>query len=440
MPELSSALPPNGKGKIGFLTAASVVIANMVGTGVFTSLGFQATDIREPLTLLLLWVVGGIVALCGAISYAEIGSALPRSGGEYHYLTRLYHPMLGFLAGWFSSTVGFSAPMALSATAFGHYFFGVLQVLSPRLLATILVLCITAIHLVELRVSGRFQSAVTLLEVVLIFLFIMCGIFVTPSPLTLHLAPESKNVSLLFCPAFAVSLVYVSYAYSGWNGSTYLAGEIKNPSSNLPKSIIAGTGTVLVLYTLLNFVFLRSTSIPMLAGKIEIGLIAASNIFGTAGGKFMGMLIAFCLVASVSSMLMAGPRILKVMGEDYPRLSFFSRESSRGVPRAAIVTQSALTLILIWTSTFNKILTFAGFTMALFTTLTVIGVFVLRRKRLSGVYTTTGYPVTPVIFLCLNLWMIVFLLKERPAESFAGLGILAAGIVVYFLLRGRNSK
>jgi basic amino acid/polyamine antiporter, APA family len=424
-------------GQFGFLAAATVVISNMVGTGVFTSLGFQAADIKEPLTLLLLWATGGLIALCGAFTYAEIGSALPRSGGEYHYLSRLYHPMIGFLSGWFSSTVGFAAPMALSATAFSRYFYGTLPILSPPVLATLVVLCITAVHLFELRLSGRFQSAVTLIEVGLILLFILWGIFLVPVPVALHLAPDAKNMSLMFCPAFAVSLVYVSYAYSGWNSSTYIAGEIRNPAVNLPRSIIAGTGTVLVLYTLLNYVFLRSTPLPALAGKIEVGLLSATNMFGAGGGKIMGMLIALCLVASVSSMLFAGPRVLKVIGEDYPRLSLFSRENRRGVPWLAIVTQSSLALILIWTSTFEKILTFTGFTMALFSSLTVIGVFVLRKKRLAGAYRTTGFPVTPVIFLCLNLWMIVFLLRERPLESIAGLGVCAAGVIVYFIVRRR---
>ena len=440
MPLSPTAASPESIRKIGFLTAATVVVSNMVGTGVFTSLGFQAAGISEPLTLLLLWVIGGCIALCGAFSYAELGSALPRSGGEYHYLSRLYHPATGFLSGWFSATAGFSAPMALAAMAFGQYFHGVIPVLSPLILATILVMCVTVVHLVEIRASGRFQFVMTLFEVVLIVLFIICGIFLTPAPVALHLVPDARNISMIFSPAFAVSLVYVSYAYSGWNGSTYLAGEIRNPSSNLPKSILLGTSSVLALYILLNFVFLRSTPVPALAGKIEIGLLSAVNIFGTAGGKIMGMVIAVCLVSSVSSMLMAGPRILKVMGEDYQRLSFFSRTNSRGVPWVAVLTQTGLALIMIWTSTFREVLTFTGFTLALFTTLSVAGVFVLRRRKMTGSYRTTGYPVTPIVFLCLNVWMIVFLLWKCPKESFTGLGVLAAGIIVYFLIRRSPAK
>jgi basic amino acid/polyamine antiporter, APA family len=443
MPESPTASAAEKNGKIGYLTATTIVIANMVGTGVFTSLGFQAAGINQPLTLLLLWVIGGLIALCGAFSYAELGSALPRSGGEYYYLSRLYHPAIGFLSGWFSSIIGFSAPMALSAMAFGHYFHGVFPAFSPVQLGTIVIFCITLVHLFEIRISGRFQFAVTLLEICLIALFVICGIFMTPASSAIQLFPTVKNMSLIFCPAFAVSLVYVSYAYSGWNGSTYLASEIRNATVNLPRSILSGTGIVIILYVLLNYVFLRSTPIGDLAGRLEIGLLSAVNIFGPLGGKIMGLFIAFCLISSISSMVLAGPRILKVMGEDYPRLAFFSRQNSRGIPWAAIITQAGIALLLLWTSTFEKVLTFTGFTLALFTTLTVIGVFVLRRRKFAGstyAYKTTGYPVTPVIFLCLNIWMIVFLLKERPAESFAGLGVLAAGIIVYFLIQRRPER
>ncbi len=442
MPPSPPLSAPNQLKKIGFLTATALVIANMVGAGVFTSLGFQAADIKQPLTLLLLWVIGGLLALCGGFCYAELGSSLPRSGGEYHYLTRLFHPRVGFLSGWVSLTIGFSAPIALLAMAFGHYFHGSLPILSPRLLATAVVACITVVHLFELRIGGKFQFAVTLTELLLIASFILGGIFVTPHPVALNLLPTRGSLSLVLSPAFAVSLVYVSYSYSGWNCSTYLASEIKNPSLNIPRSILTGTCIVLLLYVLLNYIFLRSTPIGDLAGHLEIGLIAAVNILGPVGGRVMGLFIALCLVSSISSMVIAGPRILKVMGEDYPRLSFFSRESSRGIPWIAILTQTVIALLLLWTSTFDKILTFVGFTLALFTCLSVIGVFILRIRNIAppDAYKTTGFPLTPILFLVLNLWMIGYLIGERPRESSAGFGLLAAGIIVHRLIQRSPAK
>jgi APA family basic amino acid/polyamine antiporter len=442
---MSPSLPlsaPDQHKKIGFLVATTMVIANMVGTGVFTSLGFQAVGIKQPLTLLLLWFIGGLLALCGGFCYAELGSALPRSGGEYHYLTRLFHPRVGFLSGWVSLTIGFSAPIALAAMAFGHYFYGSFHFLSPGLLATTIVVCITTVHLFELRSGGKFQFAVTLTELLLISFFILCGIFLTPHPVVLQLLPTRENLSLVLSPAFAVSLVYVSYAYSGWNCSTYLANEIKNPSLNIPRSILTGTGIVLLFYVLLNYVFLRSTPINTLAGQLQVGLIASVNILGPIGGRVMGLFIALCLVSSISSMVIAGPRILKVMGEDYPRLSAFSRENSRGIPWIAVLTQSAIALLLLWTSTFEKVLIFVGFTLALFTSLSVIGVFILRIRKISSpdAYKTTGFPFTPIIFLVLNLWMIGYLIWERPRESSAGLGLLVAGIIMYNLVKRSPAK
>jgi basic amino acid/polyamine antiporter, APA family len=428
------------KRKIGLLTATSVVVANMIGTGVFTSIGFQAAGTPRPVPLLLLWILGGILALCGAFVYGELGSAFPRSGGEYNYLSRIYHPLAGFLSGWVSSTIGFAAPIALASMAFGQYFHSALPILSAKILGSLLIILITGIHCTEMRISGGFQRAVTLLEIALISLFVFCGITVTPHPVALSILPSVKDFGMIFSPAFAVSLVYVSYAYSGWNGSTYLAGEIKNPSVNVPRSIIMGTSIVLILYVLLNYIFLRSTPIENLTGKLEIGLIAAVNIFGSTSGKIMGIFISFCLVSSISSMVMAGPRILKVMGEDYPRLSFFSRVSSRGIPWIAILTQTTIAQVLLWTSTFDKILVFVGFTLTLFTTLSVVGVFFLRfraaKTGTSYFYKTTGFPITPFLFLGLNGWMLFYLLKERPVESIAGLGIVALGIIVYFISKG----
>jgi basic amino acid/polyamine antiporter, APA family len=437
MAQTQSSPDPNRK--LGLLAAVTIVVSNMVGTGVFTSLGFQAAGINDALALLLLWVVGGLLALCGGFAYGELGSAFPRSGGEYHYLSRLYHPSVGFLSGFVSATVGFAAPVALAAMAFGQYLHGAVPMLDPKVLATVLVLCVTAVHLGEVRLSGRFQSGATLLMIGLVVVFVFCGLFITPHPVAVSLRPTSKTLGFLFSPSFAVSLVYVSYAYSGWNGSTYIASEIKNPSAMVPRSILTGTAVVIALYLLLNYAFLRSTPIVSLAGQLDVGLLSGTNVFGTAGGKVMAVLISLCLVATTSSMILAGPRVLKTIGEDYTRLAFFSRETPRGIPWVAILTQSTIALVLLWTSSFEKVLTYIGFTLALFTSLSVLGTFILRARKVDKTYAykTTGFPVTPVLFLALSLWMIVFLIQNRLVESLAGFATLVVAGVVYLLV-GRS--
>lgn len=441
------------KKAIGFYTATSLVIANMIGTGVFTSLGFQAMNIQSVLALILLWVVGGIIALCGALSYGELGAAMPRSGGEYHYLSKIYHPIIGFLSGWVSATVGFAAPVALSAMALATYSTKVFPMhfnsqsdslpwekLYPVIIASSVVVLITIIHSTTIKAGRRFQNIFTALKLLLILLFIVLGFFIeTPQAITLmpqsNLLNSALDWKVIFSSAFAVSLVYVSYAYSGWNASSYIAGEIENPQRNLPKSLFWGTLIVLALYVLLNYIFLYTTPIPELSGQLEIGYIAASRILGQGGGKIMGLVIALLLVSSVSSMIMAGPRVSQVMGEDIKTLKFLSVKNKNGIPVIAIIVQSCITLLLIFTSSFEKVLTYVGFTLNLFTFLTVLGLFILRIKKpeIPRPYKTWGYPVTPVIFLLLSGWTLFFLLKEKTMESLYGLGTVGIGLIFYFV-------
>src|SRR5213592_1165489 len=209
---------------VGFLTACSIVIANIIGTGIFTSLGFQLANIQSGFALLMLWVVGGVAALCGALCYGELSAALPRSGGEYHFLSKIYHPALGFMAGFVSATVGFAAPVALAAMAFGKYFVGVFGVGSPVLLSFVVVWVVTAFHLGNLRVGSAFQNISTLVKLVLIGALIAAGLFV-PLKQPINLLPAPGDTISIFSGPFAIALVYVMYSYSGWYATAYITGE-----------------------------------------------------------------------------------------------------------------------------------------------------------------------------------------------------------------------
>lgn len=422
--------------KIGRTTGIAIVVANMVGTGVFTSLGFQVLDIQSGFALLMLWVVGGLIALCGALSYGELAAALPRSGGEYHYLSQIYHPAVGFLSGWVSATVGFAAPTALAAMALGRYAQGVWPGVSAVGLSVGVVGLLTAVHAASSRAGSRLQVVVTTVKVLLIVGFIGAGLLLaTPQPLAF--APHATNWHQLLSPAFAVSLIYVSYAYSGWNAAAYLTGEVRQPQHNLPQILLVGTALVLCLYVGLNFVFLYSTPISRLAGQVEVGFVAATQLFGPAGGRLMGGLIAALLVSTVSSMIFAGPRIVQVMGEDLPALRALAHTSAAGIPVRAMLLQTALTLLFILTSTFDKVLVYAGFVLSLFTFLTVLGLFILRWRRpdLPRPYRAWGYPLTPLLFLLLSGWTLVFILRDKPLESLYGLATLGVGLGFYFLSR-----
>ncbi|UOG75543.1 amino acid permease [Hymenobacter tibetensis] len=429
-------MPPTASYKISPITGVAIVVANMVGTGVFTSLGFQVVDIQSGFTLLMLWAVGGLIALCGALSYGELAAAMPRSGGEYHFLSRIYHPAVGFLSGWVSATVGFAAPTALAAMALGKYAKSVWPALQPEWLSIGVVVAFTAVHATSRQAGSRLQVAVTAIKVVVLVVFIGVGLLAA-SPQSIPFAPTASSWQELLSPAFAVSLVYVSYAYSGWNAAVYMTGEVDAPQRNLPRILIIGTAAVLLLYIGLNFVFLYSTPLNKLKGQVEVGFVAATELFGPIGGRLMGGIISVLLLSTISSMIFAGPRVVQVMGEDLPTLGGLAKLSKNDIPVRATLFQTALTLFFIVTATFDQVLLYAGFVLSLFTFLTVLGLFILRLRQpeLPRPYRAWGYPVTPLIFLLLNAWTLWFIVHDKPMESLYGLLTVLVGLGVYFISR-----
>lgn len=426
--------------KIGFYTAISLVIANMIGTGVFTSLGFQLFDIHSVFSILILWLLGGIISFCGALVYGELGVAIPRSGGEYAYLSKLMHPAVGFLSGWVSSTVGFSAPVALASMALGTYVNKIYPEVNITVCALSIVGLITLVHATNLKAGSQFQKVLTLLKVLVIVGFIAAGFMHTPEH-SISIAPQSFSWNEILSSGFWVSLIYVSYAYSGWNAASYIVGDMEDPRKNLPKALLWGTLIVTVVYVLLNFIFLYSAPMDELRGVLEIGHVSAQYIFGEVIGKLMSMVIAFLLLSSISAMIMAGPRIIATMGEDLSLLGFLSKTNKHNVPYMAVITQSLITVLLIVSAKFEAVLTFVGFSLSIFTFLTVCSIFILRYRGIdSKGYKTWGYPVTPIIFLALNGFTLYFVFTQKPIESLWGLLNVGVGGVVYFIGKKLSDK
>ncbi|MBT8089107.1 MAG: amino acid permease [Gammaproteobacteria bacterium] len=430
--------------KFKFTTVTAVVIANMVGTGVFTSLGFQLLDIQSGFVILVLWAIGGLIALCGAMTYAELGAALPRSGGEYNFLTRIYHPAAGFASGWTSATIGFAGPTALAAMTFSAYATSVLPALSSepieKALAVGLVAILALVHGSTRRNSGGLQVVFTLLKVGGIVVFCLAAVIVVDNPQPIRFLPSGGDGALLTSSAFAISLIYVSYAYTGWNAATYLSSELENPQRTLPGILLTGTLIVTVLYVALNFTFLYSAPVDAMRGEIEVGFIAAQFVFGDLGGRFTGLVLASLLISTVSAMTIAGPRVLQVIGEDFSALRFLSYKNEDGIPSRAIYVQSALAIVFILSSSFESVLVFAGFTLALNSFATVISVFVLRYRQpdLPRPYRTFLFPIPPIIYLALTGWTLWFVLMNRPVEGLFGIGIIGSGLLVYFFSRARS--
>lgn len=420
--------------KISTVTAITIAVADMIGTGVFTSLGFQVMSMPSGFAVLMLWVVGGLTALGGALSYAELATMFPRSGGEYNFMSRIFHPAVGFLAGWISATVGFTAPIALAAMAFGTYFAGVFPGAPALLLGLMLVWGVTVVHLFGVREGSWFHNVSTFIKLALIVVLIVCGLILgTPQPVSF--LPSTGDLSYIGGAPFAIGLVYVLYSYSGWNAATYIASEVHEPTRSLPRAILISLAIVLVLYVALNAVFLYTTPMSELAGKIEVAQIAGQHIFGEAGGRVVAALICFGLISSVSAMVWIGPRVSMTMGEDIPALRVFARKSARGVPVTAMFFQVVIVTLLLWTQSFKEVVDFIQFSLTFCSFLTVMGVIVMRitAPDMPRPYRTWGYPATPVIFLAVSGYTMYYLLTEQPLQSLASLATMLAGLVIYYL-------
>jgi APA family basic amino acid/polyamine antiporter len=391
---------------------------------------------------MMLWFIGGVTALCGALTYAELGANLPRSGGEYNFLSRLYHPCAGFISGWVSATVGFAAPVALAAMTFAAYLSAVFPDLDRTLIAVALVLVLTLAHCLSRRASSNVQQIFTALKLLLILLFCAIIFIWGNSPQHLNFSPQPGGQKLLFSGAFAIALIYVNYAYTGWNAATYVTGELDNPQRNLPIVLAVGTGLVLMLYLLLNYTFLSAAPISSMEGKLEIGVVVADAALGGSAGKVMGAVLAVLLISTVSAMTMAGPRVLQMIGEDFSLFSKLAACNHQGIPVNAVVFQGLLATFFIVSATFESVLIFSSFVLAINTLFSVLGVFVLRFKKLniSGAYKTTAYPIAPIIYLSVTLWTLTYVLISKPTEALIGLGIIAAGAVIYFLSADKTEQ
>jgi basic amino acid/polyamine antiporter, APA family len=444
MTDSTSGGPPAGT--VSWVTATAIVVADMVGVGVFTSLGFQVTDIKSGFSLLLLWIVGGLVAICGAFCYAELSTMFPRSSGEYNFLRRIYHPAFGFVAGWLSATVGFAAPIALAAMAFGSYFnaaapglphhlFG-FAVNWPLVLGLLMTWIASLVHLGGAKFGGAYHNIWTVLKLAFIVVFIFAG-FAVGNFQSVSFTPGAADLGYIGAAPFAISLVFVMYSYSGWNAATYIVGELREPTRNLPRALFIGTGLVIVLYVALNAVFLLTTPINELAGRIDVALIAGTHVFGQLGGRIVGALICLGLVSSISAMTWIGPRVTMTMGEDIPLLRPFSRKSRNDAPTVAIVFQLLIADLLLLTQSFEAVLDFIQFSLAFCSFFTVLGLIKMRitHPELPRPYRAWGYPVTPLIFLSVTLFMMYYLIVNRPLQSLAGVAMMSVGLVIYFASR-----
>ncbi|RZB35779.1 MAG: basic amino acid/polyamine antiporter, APA family [Desulfobacteraceae bacterium Eth-SRB2] len=442
------------KREIGLFSITILVIANMVGTGIFTTSGFIIQELGNPQTMLICWLVGGVFALCGALCYGELGTMFPKAGGEYVFLRESFGKCMGFLSGWISLIVGFSAPIAAAAIAFATYFFRtfslpngpeltlaflgvtIVSLSSKGLLAMAIIIVFSLIHYHSLLMGTRVQNALTLFKIGLIVTFIITGLC-WGNGSTGHFSCN-LDIPTLFQGKFAVSLIFVSFSYSGWNAAAYLGGEIKRPSRNIPLALFTGTFVVLCLYLLLNIIYVYALDAKQMSGVLEVGAKSAVFLFGGHLSRYFSGGITIALLSVLSAMIMTGPRVYYAMAKDGVFFELFGKVNGlRRTPAYSIFLQADIAILMVITASFDKLLIYIGFTLSLCAMLTVAGMMVLRKRQpeLKRSYKTLGYPVTPLLFILGNLWIIYFSIKNKPITSLFGLGTIGFGLLVYLYFK-----
>jgi basic amino acid/polyamine antiporter, APA family len=435
--------------RLGLFPATNIVVANMIGAGIFTTSGLLMSGLNNPVLMIILWTAGGIIALCGALSYGELGAAMPGAGGEYLFLSKLYSPIFGFLSGWVSFIVGFSAPIAASALGFSEYFTravpglavwlqnnGIMgPVLTKKVLAVSVILIFTFIHYRGIKYGARIQNALTLLKILLIVILLTAGFSSGKGDFSNFTAGGKILSGLAGWKTIGLSLMWIMFAYSGWNASTYLGAEIKNPSRNLPGSLIYGTIIVMILYLGINILYVYGINPEAMKGVISVGGLAMGNLFGKSAEVLFSILIAFALFSSLSAFIIIGPRVYYSMAKD----GLFFRSAARihkkfQVPSNSILLQCLIAVILVLSGTFEQVLTYMGFALGIFPVLTVMGIWKLRKNNPEALK-IKGFPVPQIIYVAAGILILVLSFLERPLESSIALLTVFIGIPVYFIFK-----
>jgi len=435
-----SLISPSLRRELGVWTATSVVIANMIGTGIFTTTGLMLAEVRSPGLVLLCWLAGGILALCGALSYAELAAMWPRAGGEYVYLREIYGPLPAFLTGWISFFVGFSAPVAAGAISAATYLHaaGFLPPgwLAEKSAALLLVIALTAVHSVGLRIGARTQNTLTALKLFLLCSLIFAGFLIgtRAGDADFTLAYDAASGHRL---PVGLVMLWVMFAYSGWNAAAYLAEDVRDPARTLPRSLFAGTAVVALLYLAMNLLYFYAAPSAALSGQLPVGEIAARHLFGPAAARWYAVLVAVALVSSLSAFILIGPRVYFAMARDsrfFPAAALLHPRT--GTPVISLAAQCLCACAMVLTGTFDQLLTYIGFALGIFPLLAVFGVFVMRRRApaLHRPWRVWGYPVVPAVFLLGMSWILLAAFLNRPGPPLVALATLAAGALVYRLL------
>lgn len=431
-PRLSRGQP------LGLFSLVALVVGNMLGAGVFTTSGFALAELGSPGYVLWAWFAGGLLALCGAMSYGALARLMPVSGGEYYFLSRGVHPLVGFVAGWISLWAGFTGAIAFAAITFEAYLLpGALRGLFPaNLVATLVILSAALAHGLNLRRGLLLQNlAVAIKLCLLLGIAIFVGFSGNIADWEGVQAWRQGPLPEFSPAAFAVTVMWVSFSYSGYNASVYVASEAGNPLRDVPRSMILATLLITLLYLVLNAIFLFAPSPEAIAGQQDVAAIAAAALAGDTLAKAMRVVIAIALFTSISAMVMVGPRVYAQMAGDglMPRLLRFGEQ----VPGTAIAAQALLAIVVVWVTGLRELLSYLGVTLGLSTAITVASLFATARRRGFDTRQLAGYPWVPIVFIIATLVFVGLAATRNPGEVLAAVLTIASAVVIY-LLFGRK--
>jgi APA family basic amino acid/polyamine antiporter len=446
------------KRQIGLFDAVMLIAGDMIGTGIFISTGAIAAQVPSPGGILLVWIFGGLLALAGALSCAELSASMPYAGGDYNYIREAYGRLMGFLSGWSSFLVTFSGAIAFLAVIFNEYmsfFFPVLgskealfsaglplisiNITNGTLFSIVVVLLVSALHCIGVRQGTVTQNILTVIKIGSLVGIILLGALIGKGD-TAHFSPLFEWNKIARSSVFASAFIPAIFAYSGWNAVIYMAGEVKDPDRNLPKALLMANLIVIVLYLAINVVFIYGVAVTDMKGVARISEVATTALFGYPTSAWITALITVSILGALNVVTMLGPRIYYAMARD----GVFFRRLARvhpkfGTPSSAIILQAVWSCLLILTNTWGTLFTYVSVIITLFSAFTIGAVIVLRWKKpeLRRPYKLWGYPIVPILFISAHLWIVWGSVIEKPWESLLGLFIVCLGIPAYLIWRNR---
>ena len=442
--------------KIGLPSAIFMVLASMIGTGIFGVSGMLQASLLDPKVIMICWLIGGFIAVAGALCYSEIAANYPLVGGEYAYLKLLYGNLPAFLTGWISVFVGFSAPIAATSYLFAEYFQKAVYSLGYQDLAlyveqyrpltgSLLVVSLSLVHIIGVKKGLVFQNMITFMKVAIILVLLSFGLKFAFADHFETLLANMTQVNTIQYHKLAAAFLMISFSFSGWNAAIYLGSEIKDARKNIPKAMLWGTSLTMMLYLLVHLMIYATLGTQAIAGETALLAVVAGKVLANMGSLDVALNICLCLVllSSVSVNILLGSRVCFAMGNNIDSLSMLAKMNKKyGTPAIAILLQAGIAIAYILTGTFSGIIIYMGFCLSIFPMMTVGGMWILRR-RLHGkkrVYSSPFFPVLPIFFIGSSLLVSSFNLFQNTIESVVSLCVLGVGIAVYAFADSKKKK